>query len=154
MLPLIYNAWEESVCQALGDLLYVLRLCHIILSSSGFTGIYFFYFLFFVLLLSEYLGRSEGWTRLLGMFSAVLSALGVYLLPELCPRHSPVSFRVRHDFCNSLEHRQLDKGKHRRSSDQLDGDGEERERERERERKEGLGAAQSQKKMTRTQAIK
>lgn len=58
-----------------GDFLYALRLWHIILSSSGLTV---FFSPFFVLL-CEYLGRSESWTWLLGMFSAVLSALGVYL---------------------------------------------------------------------------
>lgn len=40
-----------------GDFLYALRLWHIILSSSGFTV-----FLFFFVLLCEYLSRSESWT--------------------------------------------------------------------------------------------
>lgn len=34
-------------------------------------------------------------------------------------RHCPVSFYVRHDFCNSPEHRELDT-RNRRSPDQLD----------------------------------
>lgn len=56
------------------------------------------------------------------MLSAVLSALEVYFCLS-CAQTLSCIFWGKHDFRNSLEHRQLGKG-NRGSSDQLDGEGE------------------------------
>lgn len=74
-------------------------------------------------------------------------ALGVYFCLSWAETLSYV-FRVKHDFCNFLERRQLDKGD-RRSSDQPDG--EEREEEMQMER---VGESSKADKMARTRAIK
>lgn len=80
------------------------------------------------------------------MFSAALSALGIYFC-QSCAQALSCLFWVKHEFCNSLERRQLDKG-NRRSSDRLDGEQQadrKQERERDAKGKSGLERAQKQK---------
>lgn len=125
-------------------------LWHIILSSFGFSVSLFF---FFFVRLSEYLGRSEGWTWLLGMFSAALSALGIYFC-QSCAQALSCLFWVKHEFHNSLERRQLDKG-NRRTSDHLDGEQQaDRKQEREMRKERAVYKELKNRKIIRTRTMK